>query len=211
MTDAFSASFADLPPRDRYKLLCGAVVPRPIALVTSLGRNGVVNAAPFSFFNVFAENPPLIVLGLQHKTDGAPKDTTRNIRETGEFVVNLVDEPLARGMNICATDFPPDISEIAAAGLDLAASVTVAAPRIATAPFSLECRRHTILTFGPDRDLLIGEVLHLHARPGIVDPATLRTDTVAYRPIGRLAGDLYCRQGEVFAMERRSAEDFSER
>jgi flavin reductase (DIM6/NTAB) family NADH-FMN oxidoreductase RutF len=89
-------SFADLEPRQRYKLLCGLVVPRPIALVTTLGREGIVNAALFSFFNVFSENPPLIVLGLQHNDDSSPKDTTRNIQKTGEFVVNLVDEAIAK-------------------------------------------------------------------------------------------------------------------
>jgi len=112
---SFTVAFPELEPRERYKLLCATVVPRPIALVTSVGRDGVVNAAPFSFFNVFSEEPPLIVLGLQHKPDAAPKDTTRNIAETGVFVVNLVDEGLAEAMNVCAIDFPPQISEIEAA------------------------------------------------------------------------------------------------
>ena len=104
-----SLSFADLEPRQRYKLLCGLVVPRPIALVTTLSPAGVVNAAPFSFFNVFSENPALIVLGLQHNADGTPKDTTRNIQISSEFVVNLVDEGIAEAMNITATEFPSSI------------------------------------------------------------------------------------------------------
>jgi flavin reductase (DIM6/NTAB) family NADH-FMN oxidoreductase RutF len=99
-------SFRELDPHDRYKLLCGVVVPRPIALVTTLDENGAVNAAPFSFFNVFSEDPPLVVLGLQHKADLSPKDTTRNIRRSGQFVVHLVDEALAAVMNDCAIDFP---------------------------------------------------------------------------------------------------------
>ena len=103
----------------RYKLLVGLVVPRPIALVTSVGVNGIINAAPFSFFNVFSEEPPLLVLGLQSRPDGTIKDTPANIRETGAFVVNLVDEALAEQMNICAVDFPSGESEIEAAGLDL--------------------------------------------------------------------------------------------
>ena len=114
---AFTVAFSELAPRDRYKLLCASVTPRPIALVTSLSPDGVVNAAPFSFFNVFSEDPALIVLGLQHKPGNNPKDTTRNIAGAGEFVVNLVDEGLAEAMNICAVDFPPEISEIDAAGL----------------------------------------------------------------------------------------------
>ena len=99
-------SFRELDPQDRYKLLCGVVVPRPIALVTTLDENGSVNATPFSFFNVFSEDPPLVVLGLQHKADLSPKDTTRNIHRSGQFVVHLVDEALAAAMNDCAIDFP---------------------------------------------------------------------------------------------------------
>jgi hypothetical protein len=111
-----SLNFADLEPRQRYKLLCGLVVPRPIALVTTLSPEGVVNAAPFSFFNVFSENPALIVLGLQHNPDGTPKDTTRNIHVTGEFVVNLVNEAIAEAMNLTSIDFPPGESEPVVAG-----------------------------------------------------------------------------------------------
>src|ERR1700739_910850 len=96
----------DLDPHDRYKLLCGVVVPRPIALVTTLDANGKVNAAPFSFFNVFSEDPPLVVLGLQHKADLSPKDTTRNIHRSGQFVVHMVDEALAAAMNVARSTFP---------------------------------------------------------------------------------------------------------
>ena len=105
-------AFREIDPHDRYKLLCGVVVPRPIALVTTLDENGAVNAAPFSFFNVFSEDPPLIVLGLQHKADLSPKDTTRNIRRSGQFVVHMVDESLAAAMNDCAVDFPSGDSEV---------------------------------------------------------------------------------------------------
>jgi flavin reductase (DIM6/NTAB) family NADH-FMN oxidoreductase RutF len=134
-------NFADLAPRQRYKLLCGLVVPRPIALVSTLSPDGVVNAAPFSFFNAFSENPALIVLGLQHNEDGSPKDTTRNNHVSGEFVVNLVDEAIAEAMNITATDFPPEESEPAIANLRLAASTLVKPPRLADAPAAFECRR----------------------------------------------------------------------
>src|ERR1700744_2960493 len=118
----------DLSRQDRYKLLCGVVIPRPIALVTTLDVNGAVNAAPFSFFNVFSEDPPLIVLGLQHKPDHAPKDTTRNIERDGEFVVHMVDEALAAAMNDCAVDFPSGESEPAAIGLATTPSVEVKVP-----------------------------------------------------------------------------------
>ena len=98
--------FRELDAHDRYKLLCGVVVPRPIALVTTPDENGVVSAAPFSSFNVFSEDPPLVVLGLKHKPDLSPKDTTRNIHRSGQFVVHMVDEAIAAAMNDCAVDFP---------------------------------------------------------------------------------------------------------
>jgi flavin reductase (DIM6/NTAB) family NADH-FMN oxidoreductase RutF len=197
-----SLSFQDLAPRDRYKLLCGVVVPRPIAFVTTLDENGALNAAPFSFFNVFSEDPALVVLGLQHRGDGRPKDTARNIHRSGEFVVHMVDEALASAMNDCAIDFPSGESEVAAVGLATQASVQVAVPRLTVAPFAMECRRHVSLAFGPGRELLVGEVLHLHSREGLLDPAKLYVDMDVYRPIGRLMGNLYATQRDIFAMER---------
>ncbi|MEZ0304735.1 MAG: flavin reductase family protein [Hyphomicrobiaceae bacterium] len=197
-----SLSFADLEPRQRYKLLCGLVVPRPIALVTTLSPAGVVNAAPFSFFNVFSENPALIVLGLQHNADGTPKDTTRNIQISSEFVVNLVDEGIAEAMNITATEFPPEESEPVMAGLEVAPSVQVKPPRLAAAPAAFECRRTVAMAFGPQRELLIGEVLGVHVRSGIVDPTTLNVDFAALAPVGRLCGNMYARQRDMFELKR---------
>ena len=201
----------DLSPHDRYKLLGGVVVPRPIALVTTLDANGAVNAAPFSFFNLFSEDPPLIVLGLQHKADRTPKDTTRNIHRDGEFVIHMVDEPLASAMNDCAVDFPAGESEVAAAGLATLPSVDVGVPRLAAAPFALECRRTVSLAFGPGRELLVGEVLRVHARDGLVDAASMYVDLAAYRPIGRLFGNLYTYQREAFAMDRESHSQWTAR
>jgi flavin reductase (DIM6/NTAB) family NADH-FMN oxidoreductase RutF len=203
-----TVDFAAIEPRERYKLLCATIVPRPIALVTTLNPDGGVNAAPFSFFNVFSEDPALIVLGLQHKPDHAPKDTTRNIARTGQFVVNLVDEALAEAMNITAIDFPPHESEIAAAGLELAPGHDVAVPHIVGAPFALECRREVSLVFGPGRELLVGEVLRLHARPGLLDTERMRIDASAYHPVGRLFADGYSRQRDRFDLARVSYEDF---
>ena len=197
-----SYDFATLPPRDRYKLLIGIVVPRPIALVTTLSENGVVNAAPFSFFNVFSEEPAQIVLGIQHRADGTPKDTTRNLGRAQEFCVNMVDEALAETMNLCATDFPPDVGEVAALGIEMRPGETVKVPWMAAAPFALECRRSVSLAFTAAREIVIGEVVHVHARHGLTDPKTMHTDTDRYRPIGRLAGKQYCRQGEVFELGR---------
>jgi flavin reductase (DIM6/NTAB) family NADH-FMN oxidoreductase RutF len=101
----------DLTPRERYKVLTGFVLPRPIAWVTTVGPTGVVNAAPFSFFNVFCEDPPLCMIGANVRPDGRVKDTVVNIQRTGEFVVNMTDEPLARAMHDSSGDFPPEIGE----------------------------------------------------------------------------------------------------
>jgi flavin reductase (DIM6/NTAB) family NADH-FMN oxidoreductase RutF len=204
-----SVSFADLAPRDRYKLLCATIVPRPIALVTTISPDGVVNAAPFSFFNVFSEDPALIVLGLQHKPDGDAKDTTRNIALSGVFVVNLVDEALAEAMNVCSVDLPPGESEIAAAGLTLVDGVEVPVPHVAEAPFALECRREVSLAFGAQREILVGEVLRLHARPGLLEADGWRVNAERYHPVGRLFGDLYARQSDRFALLRPSYADWA--
>lgn len=205
---ATSFRFADLKPRERYKLLVATVVPRPIALVTSIDANGVVNAAPFSFFNVFSEDPALVVLGLQHKAERVAKDTTRNIAETGVFAVNLVDEALAEAMNVCAVDFPPEESEIDAAGLTLVPGLETPVPVIAEAPFALECRRTVSLAFGPDRELLVGEALRLHARAGLLDEARMRVDAGAYNPVGRLFGNGYSRQRDRFELKRETYEEW---
>jgi flavin reductase (DIM6/NTAB) family NADH-FMN oxidoreductase RutF len=194
--------FSALGARERYKLLIGIVVPRPIALVTSIDETGRVNAAPFSFFNVFSDDPAQIVLGLQHRGPATPKDTTRNLAKAKAFVVNMVDDALAPVMNDCAIDFPPDVGEIEALGIATRPGVKVPVPRIAAAPFALECTRTVSLAFSDTRELLIGEVVAVHARDGLVDPKTHYTDTDAYRPVGRLAGNAYSRQGEVYEMPR---------
>ena len=194
--------FGELPAAERYKLLGGLVVPRPIALVTTCSKEGRTNAAPFSFFNVLAEEPPLVVLGLGVSASGGAKDTTNNIRDTGEFVVNLVDEPIAEAMNVCAVDFPPDVDEVDVAGFELLPSETVGPGRIAAAPVHLECRRFVILQPGSERYIVLGEVLWLHVRDGIVDPATLRVQRDDYHPIGRLFGGGYIRTEDRFDLPR---------
>lgn len=202
---------AELSAAERYKLLGGLVVPRPIALVTSQSPGGGVNAAPFSFFNVFAEEPPLIVLGLGISPSGGAKDTTVNIRDVGEFVVNLVDEPIAEAMNLCAIDFPPEVSEVEVAGFEMVPSDLVAPPRIAQAPVNLECRRYLTLQPARDRYLVLGEVLLAHVRDGVIDPETLRVDRDAYAPIGRLFGGGYVRTHDRFEMPRLTYREWLER
>jgi flavin reductase (DIM6/NTAB) family NADH-FMN oxidoreductase RutF len=200
---------ADLERKRAYKLIAGAIIPRPIALVTTLGATGRCNAAPFSAFNYMSEDPPLVALGLQVHPDGSAragelKDTTRNILERGEFVVNLADEAMLAGMVDCATDFPAEISEPEAVGLALAPSVSVAVPRLAECPVAFECRRVVILNFSAFRSVLIGEIVSAYFRDGILDPTTLDINLSAYRPIGRLFGSLYCRVADTIAMPMKS-------
>jgi flavin reductase (DIM6/NTAB) family NADH-FMN oxidoreductase RutF len=204
MTTPFQADFTVLPAQDRYKLLCALVVPRPIALVTTLGPGGTVNAAPFSFFNVFAEDPPLVVLGLESRPDGSLKDTSAHIRDTGSFTVNLVDEALAERMNICSVDFPPGISELNAAGLSALPGAAIPVPRIAEAVASLECRHYQSLEVSPRRRLCVGEVIYLHARAGVVDPVRMYVNLDVYKPVARLFANLYAPLGKPFTLVRQS-------
>jgi flavin reductase (DIM6/NTAB) family NADH-FMN oxidoreductase RutF len=202
---------AKLEPRERYKLLIGLVVPRPIALMTTVSKTGVVNTAPYSFFNMFSENPALVVVGIDARADGSMKDSAKNARDTGVFVVNLVDEALAIAMNDCAVDFPPDMGEPDMLGLPLASGIYVPVPHLADAPAALECRKTMMINIGPNRELLIGEVLGVRVRAGIVDRDTLRVDFDAYKPVGRLAGSLYARQHDRFKLERESFEAWKRR
>jgi flavin reductase (DIM6/NTAB) family NADH-FMN oxidoreductase RutF len=198
-----------LAPRDRYKLLVSVVVPRPIALVTTLDEEGRVNAAPFSFFNVLGSDPPIVALGPGDRSGaGQPKDTARNIRERGEFVVNIVDEALAPAMNICAVDFPPGVDELVAAGLSPMPSVAVKPPRIAQSPVSLECREHLTISIGRNR-IVLGEVLRLHIRDDLVDVEKMHVATERLLPIARMhGGSWYARSGDLFSMPRLSFEEW---
>jgi flavin reductase (DIM6/NTAB) family NADH-FMN oxidoreductase RutF len=193
-----------LSDHDRYKLLISLVIPRPIALVTTLGPTGVVNAAPFSFFNIFSESPPLAVLGLQARPSGSLKDTSAHIRDRGEFVINLVDEALGAQMNQCAVDFPPEVSEIEAAKLSVLPSEKIKIPRIAEAPASLECRHFTTLEVSATRRLAIGQVVHVHVRAGLWDPDKMRVDMTKYHPLARLFGNFYAALREPFTHVRQS-------
>jgi flavin reductase (DIM6/NTAB) family NADH-FMN oxidoreductase RutF len=181
--------FAALTPAERYKLLVALVIPRPIAFVSTRSRDGADNAAPFSFFNVMGEDPPIVVLSHDRRPDGSRKDTPRNILDTREFVVNLVDEALLERMHAASTAFPPEVSEFDAVGLTRVPSRRIAPPRIGESPASIECRLHTHLGFG-GRDLFVGEGIALHVRDGLVDPQTLRV-AADYAPVGRLYANMY--------------------
>ncbi len=199
-----------LAPRDCYKLLTGVIVPRPIALVTSLNEAGKVNAAPFSFFNALGSDPPLIVLGIGNRDPQTPKDSAQNIRARGEFVVNLVDENLAPAMNICAVDFPAGWSEVEAAKLELAASEKILVPRLAAAPVALECREHTTLEIGRNR-VILGEVITIFIRDDLVDGEKFTVQTAALHLVGRMGGaGGYLHTSDVFSLSRLSFEAWQE-
>ena len=183
----------DVTPHERYKLLISFVLPRPIAWLTTIGPTGVVNAAPFSFFNVFAEDPPLIMVAINKRADGRIKDSWANIERTGEFVVNLTDEPLARAMHDSSGDFPPEMGEPDYLGLKTAPSVDVKPPRLADAPWALECKTWQVITVKDDRQLVIGEGVRFHVRDELWDPKAMRVLMDKYHPIGRMFADRYCR------------------
>jgi flavin reductase (DIM6/NTAB) family NADH-FMN oxidoreductase RutF len=185
-----------------YAVLSALVTPRPIAWVTTLDASGVVNAAPFSFFNVLGANPPIVGFCPGDRDDGTPKDTALNVRMSHEFVVNLVDEDVAQAMNLTAASLPFGTSEMAAAGLTAAKSSLVKPPRIAEAPASLECVEWGTLQIGGNR-LIIGLVKRIHVRDELFDPVTSRIQVERYRVIGRMASpDWYCRTMDRFEMKR---------
>ena len=191
-------SLKDLQRTDRYKLLTALVIPRPIAWISTWSENGVANCAPFSFFNLVSNDPPLCAIGINTRSDGQLKDTARNIRRTGEFVINLVDERMAQPMRVTAHEFAGDVSEFEMAGLTPVAATRVQHPRIAQAAASLECVVNRLVPINDGQDLVIGEIVHLHARDGIIDPATLRIAEDRYLPIGRLYGNRYCTTRDRF-------------
>ncbi len=177
----------NLSPREGYKLLTGVIVPRPIALVTSQNEDGLVNAAPFSFFNIVGSNPPIVALGIGDKSEDEAKDSAKNIRKSGEFVVNLVARAMTDAMNICAVDFPSGISEVEAAKLQTAPSQIVGVPRLALSPAALECRAHTTLQIGENR-VILGEVVALFIADEFVDNSKHHVDSARLDLIGRMGG-----------------------
>ena len=183
---------------EQYKLLTGAVVPRPIALVTTLGAHGV-NAAPFSFFNAVGAEPPMIMFSAGRRSNGI-KDTTRNIQETREFVVHIVDDATREMMNICGIEYGPGVNEVQESGFRTAASVRVRPPRLIDCPVQLECRLMEIITLG-HYDMIIGEVVFFHFRADVINERK-HTDVAKLDPIGRLSGAGYVRVTEQISMPR---------
>jgi len=202
--------FATISARERYKLLISTVVPRPIAWIVSENAEGQLNAAPFSFFNALAGDPPVVGIGIGSHEPGRPKDTRRNIRHTGQFVVNLVSEQMAEAMNITAIEFEATTNELTQAGLTTVPSVHVRPPRIAQSPVSMECELMHIVELGTESGLVLGRVLAMHVRDeAVLDAARHYIDTPKLHLIGRMHGaGWYARTSDLFEMPRIPRKDW---
>lgn len=193
--------FTRLPDQDRYRLLTNFVGPRPIALVSTIDEAGNHNAAPMSFFNVFSHEPPIVILGIQPRMDGSPKDTVANLRRSGEFVVHMVDMKIAGAMLVTGRDYPPGTDEIATAGLTAVPSRQVAAPRIAEAPCAMECRVEQIIDY-PGRAIVLGRVVQMHVRDDCLDAAGRYVLPEVYQPLARLHADNYIIPDRQFQLKK---------
>lgn len=206
--NSLSFDFAELTPKERYKLLIGTVIPRPIALITTLSADGVPNAGSFSFFNILTHDPAIMAVGIEYKPDGTPKDTAANILATGEFTVHISDYALVDQMEICSIKFPADVDELALAGLETVPGQTVRSPRILAAPAAFECHLLQTVPVTPARVIVLGEVKRMFVRETLVDPDTLYVDQTAIDAVGRLGGHLYARQLDQFERVTLTVEQF---
>ena len=196
--------FETLSTQERYKLLVSTVVPRPIAWVVTQSLEGRLNAAPYSFFNVFSADPPVMVIGIGGRKPGDAKDTGQNIRETSQFTVCLVNHDSSAAMNVTAIDFPPEIDEIATAGLTTLPSTKIKPPRIAESPVAFECERFMAIELATDRSLVLGRVLAMHVRDDcVMDAARCYIDTPKLDLIGRMHGaGWYARTTDLYEQPR---------
>jgi flavin reductase (DIM6/NTAB) family NADH-FMN oxidoreductase RutF len=188
------------------RVLTGVVVPRPIAFVSSISADGILNLAPFSFFNAVSYDPPTIVFSSSRyvgEDRGKRKDTLVNVEETGEFVVNVVVDSIAEAMNRTAAEYPAEVNEFDVAGLTPVPSDLVRPPRVAESPVNMECRLIQVIPIGQGKrqhGLVIGEIVLMHVRDDIISGH--RIDHQKLRPTGRLAGNMYCYTADTFEMVR---------
>lgn len=190
--------FAQIGPRDRHKLLTSTIIPRPIAWVSTRSADGVDNAAPFAFFNVFGENPPVLALGIHDGANG-PSDTGNNIRATGEFVVNLVPRSALAQMDVTARGFAPEVDEFSEANLTKLDSVRIKPPRIGESPVAYECKLIHTVELGPSRWIAVGQVLIAHiADEAILDAGRFHIDSDKLDIVARIAGGRYAQLTEAF-------------
>ena len=194
---------SSLPRKDMHDLIMSAVLPRPIAFVSTIDEAGIFNLAPFSCFAPVGMKPALVCLQISWRRDGEKKDTLRNIETTKEFVINAVDESFAKAMNQAATEYPRDIDEFKEVGLTPVFGDIVSAPMVSESPIHMECKLLTNLEFGEvptGGHVVIGEVVMLHVQDRLLKQKEI--DISQWNPIGRLGGDLYCRVKDIFEMKR---------
>jgi len=183
------------------RVLTGVIVPRPIAFVSSVSPDGVVNLAPYSFFN--AVSYTTVVFSSSRHVGNKSKDTLRNIEETGEFVVNIVVDPIAEAMNATAAEFPEGVDEFEIAGLTHAPSDIVKAPRVLESPVNIECKLDQVVQIGSgdhEHGLVIGTIVLMHVRDDIINGH--RIDQEKLMATGRMAGNMYCRTSDRYEMVR---------
>ena len=206
MSDFITLNPEELSQQDNYKLLIGSILPRPIAFVSTASPSGVTNLAPFSFYTGVCSNPPtLLFCPTVRGSDGAEKDTLRNIRETGEFVVNVVTEALVERMNQTAKELPYGESEFDLVGLTVAKSLKVKAPRVLESPVSMECRLQQYIHVGePDAigsgNVVLGTIVQFHIHKDLYEAG--RIDSEKLKPVSRLAGTSYAPVREIFQLAR---------
>lgn len=191
--------FSTLTEYQRYKLMSSLIVPRPIALVTTVDAAGVVNAAPFSMFNMLGEEPPILMISVNKHADGDMKDTARNILASGEFVVHIADEAIAEQMHACGVRHPPEVSEVEKVGFSTVASNAVRPPRILDAPVAFECRLWEKLETD-SRYIFIGKILWLHARDDLIDLEKHRVRLQNYFPVARFGASFYINTRDRYAL-----------
>jgi len=190
---------------DNYKLLTNLVVPRPIAWVTSINELNIVNLAPFSFFNAVSSDPLLVIISVGTRDNNSQKDTARNIIRSGEFAINMVTEDLMQAMNISAVDFPPNISEVEASGLQVVVSEKIKVPRLAQSPINMECKLHTKVDLGVNT-LFVSEIVMFHVADDLISE---RLRINGFAPIGRLGSpSAYCRTADRFELPRMSYQEY---
>ncbi len=191
--------FAQITSYQRYKMMASLIVPRPIALVTTLGRNGVANAAPFSMFNMVGEDPPILMLSINRLSDGRLKDTAANILDNNAFVVHMTDEAMAAKMHACGESLPPEVSELTRVGLTPGPSRTVKPPRILEAPVAFECVLQEKLET-ESRYVFIGRIQWMAARDGLIDTEKWRVNLREYHPVARFGASFYTRTNDRFSI-----------
>ena len=184
--------------RHLHHFLISVIVPRPIAFISTIGQNGSHNVSPFSYFNLISSRPPLVGISVNRRANG-PKDTARNIRDVGDFVVNVVDEALSARSVQASGEWPEDVDEFALTGLTPIPSEKVKAPRVGESPVSLECKLERIVDLG-STDFVVGEVVWAHVRDDVLREG--RVDPTLLRPVGRLGGDFYTIVRDVLSMPR---------